>query len=1117
MFFGNIKSPYNFVKGELRCPCAKAQDSLSLQEKNIHKVEHLALEVFDLVGTGSQFANLQNDASITINETSEVFGTGEVWSFTFTLNIPANAHLFGTGGEIHGSRLHELIHHRRTRLWSEGIPLYDGYLRLDDEVQADADGNIELSFESGNKTFTEKIEGAKANQVPLMSNVPIGVALWRKRLVSYEVKLSAKAIFTNNTTSNTDNQTNVKNELNDSEVVRIFNKEDEDTPVQAYPRMVFPKGTFKRVDDGEEVHIDYVNTDSPYDDGHPYCNLALCYQRYGYERKSADGSIRPDYSSEPEAQRGYEVMPADRLNSAPNFFVIYWINSLMKHLGIHIELNEMEDIQDLRRLFFVNTLCAYKEPDHRLFGDEDMVRYRFADGVRLIPEQFNLKKSINIDESSFDATWETMNVTYNKTYISPSEIPTIDHVSVKVKEVVTDNEDSVRSIYMNSNSYLHDAYATSECFPNVDISEVISALENGFGIRFLFSRDYQRVRIVLLRNLFRSDAVQTLDCDIIGEVKVENSVRGFRMTYGDSDDTHFYYKGFADMLHHKAEIWADESDKHDYSRWQLDADYSDILHKISAFEKTCYVTPNTGNAYGIKVDQNAKRYDELHASLLEYAGFMDAEDGDCTGEESTIKTINVGFKPAIMNDLNMEEERKNGVREQRFALFCDDKMRARRPDLQEDGKDYNDPSVYYDTSIMYSKFGPKGSVSNMTHDDGIVAPGEFAINSDMYATRTNLKAEVRRYIKDIDLLDEGKTVAAYATYELRGLTIQGHINEGYRLYLQDNFEPNDDGVSPIEKHEWGLTLGIMRGSGSDAYVRYSDDPDDDEGNDTWSIVSGSSVTAHPDTCDCYGKEWDYSPLVPSGSSVLEQMSSLWPNSNIDLLHASGSTYRNQDTYIRQYYIKDSRNERDERVYLLFATSLGPTGDTRLLPGSASEYGSQFKGMSEDACFALDRRQYSILIAIYHSFSEAESQGDRLLELQKRAFVDGDASTVMEGDDNDIGSRYGRISLKLRAEKPNPQFDPKQPEDDTNRRYLSVEDPNLRYRGLADQFYKEYSYWVRNSRIDVFTVKMELAQLLSIDKTVRVRVGDVIGFIYKIRYSISRESGLGLVTMEIMYI
>ena len=47
--------------------------------------------------------------------------------------------------------------------------------------------------------------------------------------------------------------------------------------------------------------------------------------------------------------------------------------------------------------------------------------------------------------------------------------------------------------------------------------------------------------------------------------------------------------------------------------------------------------------------------------------------------------------------------------------------------------------------------------------------------------------------------------------------------------------------------------------------------------------------------------------------------------------------------------------------------------------------------------------------------------------------------------------------------------------------------------------------------------MELAQLLSIDKTKKVHVGDIIGFIRKTQVTVSNKKGLGLVTMEILYI
>lgn len=971
-------------------------------------MEHLSLEIFDLEGTGSQFATMEEDASITITDTSEVFASGDVWSHSFTLNIPANAHIFGSSGDMHGSRLHEQINKRRARLWVEGLPLYLGYLKLSDEVDVDENGDVDVTFESGQKTFDEMIEGAKANQVPMMSDVMIGMALWRKRKAKYMVGLKAAAVLDNGEESEYGEVVfSTRPHGSDEGRMGIFScdGEEDGKSVQQYPRMVFPRGEFvnladdadttggqrfggrrtgARVDGHPVESFDCINTDHPYDEGHPYCNVALCYQKYDYKRKDTSGIETVDYSAEPEAQRGYEVAPAYRLNSAPNFYVLYWLDCLMKHLGIHIDENQAKDVEDLRRLFFVNTDCAYYEPQklRTVAVDSRYGKFKFTDN-KLMPELFGLPETyefygqyltrykqlgFNVDTegSSFVSEKGSFTATViGAGGIDPSDIPDISQVKLMV-ERVADKESADITEYERDNRYLHYAIASSECFPDVDISEVIKALENGFGIRLLFDEGYKRVRVVLLKNLFRDSTVQDIACDIISEAKTENCIRGFKMTYGDSEDTTFYYKGFDDLLPHKKPYFTDNSDKHDYSHWNLSAGYGSLIKNISAFDKTCYYTPATGNAYGIKIDKDAKRYQELHPSLFEYAGYMDAEDGDCTGDDETIETISLGFKPAIMNDVNFEKEREAGAAQQQYALFVDATMRPRRPDLQT-GEDYNSPTVPYNPLRLYEE---ESVASQMKAGDGIVKPGEFAIRSDMFGSASGLTAEVT-WAKWAEM--------KLVVWRITNMSIDGHLSEGYRLYLQDNYEPNDDGISPLETKDWGLTLGIMRGSGGDAYVKYQADPDDGEQNDTWEKIAGSSVTAHPDTCDNYGNMWDYN-----------------------------------------------------------------------------------------------------------------------------------------GTDPGIGDG-GRVSLKIRAEKLNPYFDNTKPESADNKRYLDISTEQLRNRGLMDTFYPEYSYWIRNARIARRTVHMELAQLLSIDKTKKVRVGDIMGFIRKMQYTVSNKTGLGMVTMEIMYI
>ena len=59
--------------------------------------------------------------------------------------------------------------------------------------------------------------------------------------------------------------------------------------------------------------------------------------------------------------------------------------------------------------------------------------------------------------------------------------------------------------------------------------------------------------------------------------------------------------------------------------------------------------------------------------------------------------------------------------------------------------------------------------------------------------------------------------------------------------------------------------------------------------------------------------------------------------------------------------------------------------------------------------------------------------------------------------------------------------------------------------------------MRNARIVKMKVRAELAQLIGIDKTKRVHIGEITGFLKKIQYSIDIQSGLGLVELELWYL
>ncbi len=904
-------------------------------------MEHLALEVFDLATTenpnptGSQYAVLEPDESLTITDTSEIFADGDVWSYDFTLNVHANAHLFGTAGELHGSRLHEQIHKRKARLWVEGLPLYLGYLMLGDEAEVDADGNVDVTFESGQKTFEEMLDGVNARQISV-GDVVIGVSVVSDRVIpTATITGKIKPDTSESKTLSKDGYTvNIPQEINFSIDLPSVTQY-----AQKWPKLVISKGTGAKTILGVPTPFDFTNVQSPYDDSHPFCNVNICYQR----KYKADPN---DPNSEEKKARGYITRLAygndtttggdneTRFNNAPNFYLLYWLKRLFIDTGISVTENQMNDVEDLRRVFLANLGCFYKAYDNVPAEAYDVSGGQvIIDGDVLyggLTSSWVLQDSKLYPEADDKGSVLLRNVAFKEGGVTRIERSTMVAEMSEMKYsghgegVSTYGSEVGQWIdFGNAWNWVPDyfkmmgweAHASGENYPNVDAMEIIKATETAFGARYLFSSDFSKVRIVLLRNIFRSSEVQNIACEITcDDEKVENNIRGFRMTYGKgNEDTTFFYKGFDDMLPKKKAIWKDETDKHDYSKWKLNADYEQVKKKeVTSFNKTCYVTPVNGNAYGVKIDEDETVF---FPTLHEYAGYMDAEDGDCTGETNTVDTVTVNAAPLITNDVD-------GT----YAVFVGEDMKA---------------------------------------------PGRVEIASHMYAGTQHRT----------DIVATGKHGSSDVSFSME-MDVDIYVKEGYIINLQDNYNISDGTSTPFDNIDLGLMFGIMRGSGSDSYIKYDDDTIENEApmNDYWEVVPGSGAIDHPDTCDGYGNEWDY-------------------------------------------------------------------------------------------------------------------------------------NGTCEG----IGNRDGRVSLKLRAEKPNPYYVAGSSDADKKNRYLEITNKNLQGRGLCDQFYKEYSYWVRNARIVKRTVRLELAQLLAIDKTKRVTVGDVTGFIRKMQFSVSNETGLGIVVMEIMYI
>lgn len=1206
-------------------------------------MEHLALEIFDLdqtdgtKATTSKYANLPEDASITITDTSEIFASGDVWSHSFTLNVHANSHIFGTAGDIHGSRLHEQINKRRARLWVEGLPLYLGYLKLDDEVDVDENGDVDVTFESGQKTFDEMIEGTSAQEVSV-GDVEIGVALNRKRNIhvstfSFDYKLDEHASFPEKTYHD-----------GEDDYATVIGTDVFIT--QRWPKLVLSKGTLTDLTTNTTEDINAVNVQTAYDDSHPYCNINICYQKKEKKNKNTD-----ENDNEEVTIREYVVRLASgkdttnggdnevRFNNSPNFYLLYWLKRLLLDKGVYITENQALDVEDLRRVFLVNMGCFYEEKDTDIenlenyaVGTADYKKY----GKYSFPGNFvsTLCKTYPGDDDRGSVLMRNGKMTINGSVV----------------ESYPQASGSITSLNKNSNGWydLHvsmdsvtgyKAFATGDNYPNVNVSDVIDAMKAAFGVRFLFNQDYNQVRIVLLRNIFRSKDVQTVCCEVVQCTKEDNGIRGFRMTYnGGEDDTNYNYN--------------------DWKYATTNVSYEDLRQRyVTSFNKNCYINAVTGNAYRIKIDEEESVF---FPALFEVGGYNNAEDGDCTGEEESIDTVSVNATPMLVYEIDGK-----------YALFYSGEMKApgnkmeiaaqipvsstpyRHSYEDSSGNRYvvtGDLDVFikegyivalqdnYDLSgivdspfdnmelgLMFGIMRGSGSDSRVKYEkDEIegetprndwweVVPGNGAVshpdtcdnygnewdyNGDVYGIgsregRFSLKLRAEKpnpYYTDTKLpnvistkQEAGEAMQEFYTTANTNLLSRPRVGnstmraagwnapgDGYAtVYSMGYGVASVDGLvheilwTPIKENGTVLTqaqlesyidgfngLTILDMVSHDTQhlildidttekraeilhklqaIYYATEGEEVESVDISYLKNRRTTT----TTETY-----QSNIAETKEDAKYVLSQYFTSSNVDLFYLL--------LHDTAFYRSHGWNVSGDVFFLTVLYRPSSYWNTSIIvtPGNLSESGLEeyfiriFIAIMYNIGWQVDIEQYR------EEFYRTPPGNylDQMVRIDREGLFDSGSLFQVGGqqlilDVNSTGSTNERKTLldgllqvyyaDVRGKTPTPVtlptgvYIPKTREVtitvDTSSETTAIAKTSLRGRGLADQFYKEYSYWIRNARIMKMKVRMELAQLLAIDKTVRVTVGDVTGFIRKMQYSVSNKTGLGEVTMEIMYI
>ena len=222
-----------------------------------------------------------------------------------------------------------------------------------------------------------------------------------------------------------------------------------------------------------------------------------------------------------------------------------------------------------------------------------------------------------------------------------------------------------------------------------------------------------------------------------------------------------------------------------------------------------FVDLQTGNKYRVKIDKDFSDVNDMRPRLFEVAAMKGVEFGDCsTINEDFIMELRSSFVPVGMVDANY-----------RMALLSSSGSKCATDDPQQPselGKEY----------------------------EGY----EFSELNESYA-KTQMAALV-----DEDM--EHEFVKQYIKNPISSMVADFYVTE--ELSLRESYDPSstDDGNSPLQSYDWGLSIAIMRGGGAYATHEAYDYNYDGFGNSKWRTKSGDYALT-TDSIDPYGNEYDY--------------------------------------------------------------------------------------------------------------------------------------------------------------------------------------------------------------------------------------------------------------------
>ena len=772
---------------------------------------HLAIKV-----AGEEMA-LRPDQTVDFELANPLFNDTEMFSLPFNPPFEQNRHLMKNMDDVKSDVSPMTMEGLPAVVYGEGLPMHSGIIVVQEDEELD--GGMSLNIDASKQSFDDLIGDMTCQDVPLKDRIQIGEKIGNIHVeVSYSYQVDIH--FHSGKKDEWDNYTYDKDtEKGDFEPQALGFSYPGICQVTGDKQVAVENTSkSKTYPDGHKVKVPkevtgyanstFINVTDAYGEnsahwgegGAKYCNARVAYLHKGL---NDDGTSSDDVIKQKDIDRNdkqyegiypYWVLDADRQQSGICFYVLYFLDCLFAHLGVAFDKDALLAVEDFKHLCFFTTHCKY---DSEPMTDSSHTFYSMEEANAWLDSR-GCGGTLGVGDPEPKQIqkfkYKKNDGSYEEVEVGKNDIQTITVTATLGKVVFSCNVCKM--------------WANSDNFPEESVKTILDSLEASFGIRFHYDYEKNKVTAYLLRDVFRQVKPVRESGDIVvspmqpvrfnGTVhsvkKLTEKITGFRMKYSAESTP----KEQEQYIRRRKSDYDTDYDYREYpeGRVIIDETYIDIAKQASATNTKIYVDLTTGNAYRYKVNGETM----ADSRLFEVGQFHGIELGDCSSvadKRGTIREYVSDFQPMSFNDVNSTSVL--GLNKERTAK--DDKGNTYTfKDVQSSGQPMLVAYIDEDMKHEFCEY----KINNVLSNDLV----------DLYLTET--------------------------------------------LHLVESYDPTDtdDGNSPLQEMDWGLSIAMMRGGGTNMTIQNYSHDYDGFGNDKWRTVSGEYALTS-DTIDQIGNEFDY--------------------------------------------------------------------------------------------------------------------------------------------------------------------------------------------------------------------------------------------------------------------